>query len=189
MLDISKGFDQLRKVSELHIVAVKNEVKELLWCIDRTTESASIHCVNLETTQSIFSTTANSINKADCHHAIPKSYIYEANAAIMKSQEFGELCGQFKIEKLARLSHLFTTDQLIDFPGRVFKVIQILEYKPKILKRHLNKQSRSIITRNFPLASAQLKTKFAIKEDELNFAIFTTLNSGERVLIDAERVN
>src|SRR5690606_40081167 len=31
MLDISVGLSELRKVSEIHIVAVDNEVKELLW--------------------------------------------------------------------------------------------------------------------------------------------------------------
>ena len=33
MLDISVGFNELKFVSELHIVAVKNDVKELLWVI------------------------------------------------------------------------------------------------------------------------------------------------------------
>src|SRR5690606_32304395 len=49
MLDISVGMEELRHVKEIQIVAVNNEVKELLWLLDsKEHDSCKIHTVNIK---------------------------------------------------------------------------------------------------------------------------------------------
>ncbi|MCY1462702.1 hypothetical protein D9M71_805060 [compost metagenome] len=51
---------------------------------------------------------------------LPKKYLYKPNAAIMKSGGFDEVSISFEIDKLHKHSHLYTSENLIDFPGRRF---------------------------------------------------------------------
>jgi hypothetical protein len=189
MMDLAKGIQQLKYVTELHIVAVKNEVKELLWCLEKNHQSPKVHCVNLESCQPNFSFDWSSEIAGNVQYSSPQEYLYEPNAAIMKSQAFEVLAEVYNLSKLARLSHLFTSDKMIDFPGRIFRVKETMPYKPKSIKKQLTNDSRSIITRNFPMNSEQLKTKFKLGESDDYFAVFTTLADGHKILIDCERVN
>ena len=57
MIDISLGIKQLEHVSEVHVVSVKNEVKEVLFLLDfeePPLQEPIIKCINLETSQPIF---------------------------------------------------------------------------------------------------------------------------------------
>ena len=49
LLDITNGLRALQHVKEVHVVAIQNEVKELLWLLDKNTntEAISIKTVNL----------------------------------------------------------------------------------------------------------------------------------------------
>src|SRR5690606_5137708 len=55
----------------------------------------------------------------------PQKYLYEPNASIMKSQGFEAISKEFKINKLHQHSHLYTSDELIDFVGRTFEIKQV----------------------------------------------------------------
>jgi hypothetical protein len=45
-------------------------------------------------------------------YELPKKYIYEPNSAIMKSGGFDEVSSIFKINKLHKHSHLYTSERI-----------------------------------------------------------------------------
>lgn len=88
ILDLHAGLLELKNVSEIHIVAVDNEVKELLWKIDKNFDSSStIIAVNLEKEKQTI-TKIESSKSYSARYSLPKKYLYEPNASLMKSGGF-----------------------------------------------------------------------------------------------------
>lgn len=187
MLDITAGINQLQYVESVHIVAVKNDVKELLWILSREeVKQIEVISVNLETEQPVFKTMFSSSVIFD--FSKPKKYLYEPNAAVMKSQQFDALLDQYPLSKLDQDAHLFTSDQLIDFPGRVFEIRNTIENKPKKLKRLYAKTARGIVTRNNKESVAQLRKKYQFKEHETNYLFFTSSEELGAIVIEASKL-
>lgn len=187
MLDITAGIKQLEKVSSLHIVAVKNEVKELLWVLTKDEVSqVSLTCINLLTEQPIFKSileVQQSIN-----YSKPQKYLYEPNAAVMKSQQFDSLMQQYDLQKLDQDAHLFTSEKLVDFPGRVFEIKKVAPNKAKLLKRLYAKSARAIVTRNNKETVAQLRKKYQFSEHESHYLFFTSSQELGAIVIEAVKV-
>jgi 16S rRNA G966 N2-methylase RsmD len=186
MLDITAGLNQLPNVSEIHVVAVKNEVKELLWILSKEQKELIITAVNLESSQPTFSYSRNSVNQNFA--TALGDYLYEPNAAIMKTQAFSELAHQFNVQKIDQDAHLFTSNALVDFPGRIFKVKAVLDYKPKSIKRAYGKSARAVVTRNFRESVQQIRTKYNFTEHEFNYLFFSSLSGRGAVVIEAEKM-
>lgn len=184
ILDISAGLSELRNVKTVHIVALENEVKELLWVLEKNyTKSIQIVTYNLikdstqEFTFELGNTTVSS-------YSLPKKYLYEPNAAIMKSGGFDEVTSQYEIEKLNKHSHLYTSDILINFPGRVFEIENSFEYNKPNMKSFLENKKANITTRNFPETVEKIRKKWKIKEGGIVYCFFTTdINNNKIVLL------
>jgi len=184
ILDISKTIEELNFVKEIHVVAVENEVKELLFILEKNYKN-SIHiktinfCKN-NNQQFDFQYLKNSMS----NYSEPKKYIYEPNAAILKSGGFHEISVQFNIEKLHPHSHLYTSDALIEFPGRTFLVENNCQYNKKEIKKFVKENKANITTRNFPETVSQIRKKTKIKDGGSQYLFFTTLkNETLKVLI------
>ena len=101
--------------------------------------------------------------------------MYEPNAAILKSGGFHQISKQLNVYKLHQHSHLFTSEKLVDFPGRIFKIENILPYDKKKLVKLLPEKKANITTRNFPKTVAQIRKETKIKEGG-NVFIFATID-------------
>lgn len=185
MLDITAGLKQLKNVCEIHIVAVKNDVKELLWILDKNANEVIIHCVNLESQQPDL--VLNHGDTASIELSEPLDYLYEPNAAVMKSQAFSHLCEKYGISKIDQDAHLFTGKKSIDFPGRTFIIEEVKAYKPKDIKRSYGKSHRAVVTRNFRESVHQLRTKYQLKEHETDYLFFTS-SMGKPIVIQAKKL-
>ena len=126
MLDIELAILELVNVSQVYVVAVENEVKEVLFYLQKNKSNEVIlNAVNLTKNNS----TTLTFTKSDEKNAIiklgfPKQYLYEPNAAIMKSGGFRFVAQHFDLQKVALHSHLYTSEELVEnFQGRVFKII------------------------------------------------------------------
>ena len=203
MLDISLITNELQNISEIHIVSVKNECKEILIKIEPGFEGEiKYFCVNFQSGSTVISTEAKrsgeiSFNFVESEEksAIPsfsstvKKYLYEPNASLMKSGAFKLISQRFGIEKLHVNSHLYTSDNLIsDFPGRIFEVIGFAPFNKKIKKELLNDITEaSVATRNFPLSANDLRKTLNLRESDKNFVFGTTLIGEKKVVILAHR--
>lgn len=184
ILDISAGLSELKNVLKIHIVAVENEVKELIWTLKKNYNStieiitSNIKKDNIEA----FSFILN--NDKTASYSLPKKYLFEPNASIMKSGGFDEIGVQLELEKLHQHSHLFTSDELIDFPGRVFEIETIINYDKSSMKNYLINQKANITTRNFPETVESIRKKWKIKDGGNLYCFFTTdVNNSKIVLL------
>lgn len=168
LLDLKQAYREIPSIHRFVVVAHENECKELLLFLrrDNRLTEPEIQAIDLQdgsdTTPFNFSWREEKTSAVRIGKIV--RYLYEPNAAILKSGAFKLLGARFDLAKLAIDSHLYTSDKkLDDFPGRVFEVI-----KPVTLDKGLHKQFKrgqaNILTRNFPLSVEQVKKKTGLIE-------------------------
>lgn len=190
LLDITSGINELENVKSIHIVAVNNEVKELLWTLKQGfSGEIEIKTVNLKNnTSEQFDFFLEDESKVDTIYSEPLTYLYEPNSAIMKSGGFNSLTRTFKVRKLHKHSHLYTADDLIDFPGRAFEILNVVSYNKKELKK-LSIEKANITTRNFPGTVQNIRKTFKIKDGGAHYLFFTTNVKNEKIIISCAKVD
>lgn len=191
MLDIKASLKELDKVSEVYIVSVKNECKEVLYL-----QTADLSDTPKIITQDFHMgeenkfefTSAEEVN-ARASFREPLNFLYEPNAAVLKAGAFNILCERFKVFKLHLHSHLYTSEKLISsFPGRMFSIKAISTLNKKALLKNLPKQKANITVRNFPQDVAAIRKKTGIKPGGEVYLFGTTLADGKKVILVCERV-
>lgn len=186
MLDIQKGIDGLKFVKTVHVVAVNNEVKELLFELEKGfNESIQINTVNF-TKYEIQNFQFVKNKSIETVYSKPLSYLYEPNAAILKSGGFREIGNRYNLYKLHRHSHLYTSQELIDFPGRRFKIVETFDYNKKNTK-HLQQSKYHVATRNFPLSVDEIRKKIKLKSGGDSYLFFTTDINDKLVVIKGKK--
>lgn len=185
MLDIKKAISDLGSVAEVHVVAVKNEVKELLFLLREEQRETSVKAVNLgEDQPEVFEFSYKKEESIDSEFSGILDYLYEPNAAILKAGAFKSIVAEFGLKKLEANSHLYTSQMLIgDFPGRSFKVLDELSFNKKKLKKQLQSVQANITVRNFPMSVKEIRNKTGLKEGGDQYIFATTDQEGKKVLL------
>ena len=174
ILDITSTINELKFVKEIHIIAINNEVKELLFLLQKDyNKEINIKTINFQKrkTQEF---NFNFNNKLNSLYSEPLTYLYEPNATILKSGGFHQIPKQLGIFKLHKHSHLYTSKELIDFPGRSFKVENVFSYDKKKLAKFLPNKKANITIRNFPKNVAQIRKETKIKDGGKIYIFLTT---------------
>lgn len=190
LLDISVGIGELKHVKTIHIIAVNNEVKELLWILEHGfNENIIIETTNIKNEyKACFGFYLDKEKTKQVLYSLPLNYLYEPNAAILKSGGFDEVSTQLDVFKLHKHSHLYTSYNPIDFPGRMFKIENILPYNKKALKKS-GISKANIATRNFPETVQEIRKKLNIKDGGETYLFLTTDFNNHRIAIVARKVN
>lgn len=198
MVDLTDVLRKLRHVTDIYIVGVKNECKEVLVKAPqppkgeglRSGNEIQIHCVDFLTDRQIeYTYTFNSLDETHRVSLPPsgvRGLLYEPDVTLMKAQAFSSLCHRYPVSQLDVETHLMTSDEFIaDFPGRIFEVKEKIPFSSKIIKR-LKRMipQANIATRNFPLSADELRKRTGIK-DGGNIYMFGTKikDEGEQLLI------
>lgn len=191
LLDISSGIKELNHVKTIHIIAVNNEVKELLWILERDyNEAITIETINLKKKlKSVFSFKQNEEAEAEVKYSQPQTYLYEPNVAILKAGAFNTIAKQLKVSKLHKHSHLYTSNSLIEFPGRRFKIEIVTPYNKKRFKRDLKINKANVTVRNFPETVQQIREKLSLKDGGNTYLFFTTNVNNNKIVILTHKVN
>ena len=191
MLDISKALEDLHHVKEVHVVAVANECKELVFILERGYQGEpQFVCVNLMTPQpAVFFMQEE---ERRCPSRLAEgvlNYLYEPNPAVMKAGCFKMLTERFGVCKLHKNSNLYTSNQLVaDFPGRIFEVVDWAPFNKKVKQTLLRDvEKASIAVRNFPLSVAELRRALKINDGDVVYLFATTLKGEEKVIIRTKK--
>ena len=174
ILDISNTLRNLHFVKEIHVVAVGNEVKELLFLLQKNyQETIHIKTINIakngtQNFEFMYQTEAIS------EYALPLKYLYEPNVAILKSGAFHHISEKYQLFKLHQHSHLYTSESWMDFPGRTFSIEKILPYDKKKIAKLLPNKKANVTTRNFPKTVAQVREELKLKGGGTDYLFFTT---------------
>ena len=183
ILDITSAINELKFVKEIHVIAVNNEVKELLFLLEKGCEkpikikTVNIGKINTESFNFIYR------QEEASEYSEPLTYLYEPNAAILKSGGFHEVSNKLGVFKIHQHSHLYTSTEIIDFPGRVFKIENVIPYHKKNIKKLLAENKANITTRNFPKTVEQIRKETKIKEGGNTFIFCTTNVINELIVI------
>ena len=201
MLDWRKAVDDITQhlssttqhVSEVHIVGVRNECKELLLVLKKTDAPLRLICVNDD---SIFEATA-SPSQHFSFSTSPSTFLHEPNASIMKAGCFAEIEACYPVRQISPNSHLFlSSDEIADFPGRSFEILAVSSTNlQKVYQKFttdsdntlLSLKSANISVRNFPLTVDQLRKKLKLKDGGDTYIFATTLADGQHRLFVCRR--
>lgn len=178
MLDWRKAVRDLGGASEVHIVSVDNECKELLIMVSHDVQPIKVVCVNLLSNGERDVFEFDDTESTPMHQKISsKTYLFEPNASIMKAGCFDEIQARFPVAQLDNNSHLFVSDhEITDFPGRRFKIEHVTSMNKRELKEALTGIDRANITvRNFPVSVAELRKKLKLKDGGDVFIFATTV--------------
>ena len=187
LLDITAAINELKFVKEIHTIAVNNDVKEVLYILEKDyTNEIKYNTVNIKKQGLQVFNFSKSDFKAPI--SLPQKYLYEPNAAILKASAFNEICQKFSVLKIHKHSHLYTANELIDFPGRRFKINNIVAYNSKKLKQIIHSNKANISIRNFPETVAQIRKKTKLKDGGTLFLFFTTNANNERIVLICEKI-
>jgi hypothetical protein len=188
-LDIAQAIGQLKEVEEVHVVAVENEVKELIFLLrEGAGDQITVMAVNLrDQDEEILTSVFRSETKA-VPYGPPMKFLYEPNAAIRKAGLFNEAALRHDLTKLHPNSHLYTSDELVPFPGRRFVIGNSMNYKPKKIRRQLGLEQANITTRNFHESVAQIRKRTGIAEGGSDYLFFTTDHTGKALVLACRKV-
>lgn len=189
LLDISIGIGELNDVKQIHVVAINNEVKEVLWILEKGYKfEITVHTINIKKeSDETFNFTLPDESKVKADYSPPLAFLYEPNAAILKSGAFNSIANQLDVYKLHKHSHLYTNDVLMEFPGRRFKIENVLPYNKKQLKQQAFKKA-NITIRNFPETVQQIRNSLKIKDGGTQYLYFTINNVGEKIVLVCSKI-
>lgn len=173
LVDLSYGVAVLGSVSEVHILSIQNECKEVLFLLDFEFEDEPrIVCVNLNREkEEHFAFTTSEEQQAKADFSEPLSFLYEPNPSIRKAGAFKSIALAYGLSKIAPNTHLYTSVELrADFPGRIFEVLH-----PDLSKgdlRNLFPDGRAnVISKNYPLTPEEIRKKFKLKDGGESYLI------------------
>lgn len=116
-------------------------------------------------------------------------FLYEPNVALLKAGAYKILSQRFDLQKLHLNTHLYVSAVLqADFPGRVFKIVEVLSPSAKETKKRLQSlQQVNVATRNYPESVETIRKKYRIKEGGQLYLFAATLADNQRVLLLCEK--
>ena len=176
MLDLTQAIHALSAVTwDIYVVAIKNEVKELLLV---SGGSGQITAIDLAQQDQAFTFTREEESNSPFNfHLSPFTFLYEPSAAILKAGAYKLIAERFHLLKLDVNTHLYASDTLIpNFPGRVWKIIEKQDLK-----------QANVVCRNYPLTPEALKKKLHLRDGGTAFVIGCRV-AGKPTLFFAERV-
>lgn len=192
MLDIQQALTQLKNVIKVYVVAVKNDCKEVLYLLEKDflgdPQIITVNFKNQEIREA-FSFYKKDELIAEVTLGMPKGYIYEPNAAILKAGAYRSIAKDFQLEKLHANSHLYTSSEHVeDFPGRVFICEKVCKYDKKTLLKLLPNKKANITVRNFPNTVQQIRKKTGIKPGGDVYLFATTVMDEKPLVLICRKV-
>ena len=173
---------------DIHVVAVKNEVKEVLLLSHQKSDvsTQTITAIDLDKKEQAFVFTREEEQTAQPQMVLGTcpngTWLYEPNAAILKGGAYKLVSERFGLQKLDVNTHLYVSDKFVeDFPGRVWKTSPLPSQKERVISQ------ANVIVRNYPLTAEQLKKKLHLRDGGTAYVIGCRVN-GKPVLFSAERV-
>lgn len=189
LLDIKAGISQLKHIKSIHIVALNNEVKEVLWELEKDypnkplIKTVDIHGDKRDTTNFY----GHEEKEAEANFSEPLNYLYEPNSAILKSGAYKLIGNRFDVKKIGQHSHLYTSKSVKEFPGRRFKILKVLSYNKTDLKK-VRFDKVNVTVRNFPDSVSTIRKKLRLKDGGTDYLFFTKNLKDKLVVIHCFKI-
>lgn len=178
LIDLKYLISVIKNIFRIDIIAVKNDVKEIVVSLsNKKIEAILCCCTNLESEESGFEFQIGEEEHAVAEYSEPEKFIYIPNNTILKAGIFNLTGEKFNLKKLHPNTHIYTSNLRIDhFPGRIFEM-EVIDSKQIKKKGQFN-----IISKNYPLKPEEIKKKYALKDGGKDYLIFTQSKKGKIIL-------
>ena len=182
LIDISYLISELKNITEIQIIAVRNEVKELVLIIENNQltdnqQPTTIKCINLESNDPEFSFNLDDEKSSNSEFSESSNFLYIPNNSILKAGAFNIISEKFGLNKLHPNTHFYTSENKIEnFPGRVLEIEKI---DAKDLKKG---EKYNIVSKNYPLKPEEIKKKYKLNDGGNHYLIFTQSVYGKEIL-------
>lgn len=178
LIDLKYLISVLKNISKIEIIAVKNDVKEIVVFLSKNYSGEIFcHCVNLESGEKDFIFEIDAEKNSEAEYSEPEKFIYIPNNTVLKAGVFNLISKKFNIKKLHPNTHVYTSEMKIDdFPGR------ILEMEMVDAKQIKKKEQYNLISKNYPLKPEEIKKKYQLKDGGNQYLIFTQSKKGKIIL-------
>lgn len=191
LLDLQSTISELKQVSEVHVISIKNECKEIVWIIDKNeskTDPAIICAALIEHKTQIYRFRLSEEKEFRItDYSDPLTFIYEPDVALLKAGCFKLISRDFGLGKLHQHTHLYTSGKLnSNFIGRSFKLKKTWNYGAFMKENTVRKAN--IICRNFPLSPETLRKKLKINDGGEEYLLFCTGRKNELLVLNCERL-
>ena len=199
MLDITHTLRTIDAIKGIHCIALRGEVKEILLeiypnsniCEEERLQNTRLTAYNIDSqgNELSFSGTLQEEQTAQPNFSSSLgTFLYEPFGSLLKLGLYNLISERLSVSKLHPNSQLYTNTELIeDFPGRKFRILEIIPYESKIIKRLKSEVPKAQITcRNFPLSAEALRKKLKIEDSNEATIVATTLYDGSLVMILCE---
>lgn len=185
MYGLEEGIKQFHSVSEVWIISVRNDCKELLFKLKPAQEGPRLKTWNLLPESQQYFEAPLKDNAGPLTFAEPLAYLYEPNASILKAGLAEQVAIQHKVKKLHPNSQIYTSDEAQwDYPGKIFSLTK--SHKP--FTKSLKKKRFNIISRNFPEKASKIERKLQVKPARTAYLIATTTQK-QKLFLEAELLN
>ncbi len=189
MLDIREGLRQLPETVRVEVISRKDECRELLFFLSKTGGTPEVSCIDTGRPETLFSYDPENEPLLPLPIGEPEMYLFEPNASIRKAGPWRSICHAFGLRMLHPNSHLFTASQQVNnFPGRIFRIEQIFPYKKDKIRQALAGNSAQLVFYNFPVKAQEVTKALQIKSGEPKYLFFTSSTKHRSLVVLAERV-
>lgn len=192
MLDINLSIKTLKHVHQVHVISVANECKEVLYLLQQEKNTdPEIVTVNLpkKDKAQFFNFRRSEELKAGGNYGNPEQYLYEPNSSVLKAGAFQLISEKYNLIKLHQNTHLYTSASAIkQFPGRCFKILQILPYQKKAVTPFVPDRKANVTARNFPDDVRTIKKKLKLTDGGTIFIFAFTDNENKKKIAITQKI-
>lgn len=192
MVDLNYCKTEIENIKEIHVVALKNEVKEVLLLINFSKNNSTIiKAVNIINEQNIQEFSELNSFFIETNESNENTHFYEPNASIIKANLSTNYAQSLGLKMIALNSNFFVGHELIEnFFGRSFKIVESFPFSKSTLKSYLKKKGivkANINKRNFPINEAEIAKQFDLKTGGDEYLFFTQNNQGEKLFFHCRK--
>lgn len=191
MADVSALAKEVPETSEIHVIAVNNECKEILLVLSRGTKEPEpvINAVDLGT-GTVFSFCRKEEKESPIQFASKEEisqgkYLCIPSAAILKAGPFKLTASRFGIKKIAGDTHYYISQTFPQgFPGQIRKIESVYDFDKAFIRNFRKMYPEcSVSSRNFHIQAADLSKRMKVHESDRYRLFATTCSNGEKIAI------
>jgi hypothetical protein len=187
LIDLNYCIKSINNIEEIHVVSLKNEVKEILlkvnFLIESSTKIKAINIINNEEIQLFEEVESHIEQNIEFSEA---TYFFEPNASIIKARLSFKYSQSLGLKMLAENSNFFIGNNNIEnFMGRSFKIKQSMVFSKQEFINYLKQNNISkanISKRNFPINETEIAKQFNIKNGGEDYFFFTKNNQDQKLV-------
>lgn len=192
LVDITYLRKSLKKIKEIRVISLENEVKEILVLLDRNqdreTKIAAVDIPKNGNVKEYFTGTGSSrVNLVSGE----QNYFFEPSSSLIKSGLAGKYAAEHNLTAVSPGSLYFSSAiEQKGLMGRFFNIITKMPFSASVLKKYLSAQKISqanISCRNFPMKPEEIKKTCRLKDGGEEYFFFTSDKKKNKLFFHCRR--